>query len=85
MNLTAVKDYEKGKEEATQASRDIRDTSKRALLNDVAAHYRMGWRTTQLVLYYRRSPATVMNWLSECERFGLIPKRAKGRPKTKHN
>ena len=75
--MKALADYETAKKDANlkQAA------SKQALVRDVARLYNGGWRTTQLVIHYRRSPATIAIWLNEAEQLGLIPPRRRGRPK----
>ena len=52
-------------------------------IQHVARLYKMGWRTTQFIVYFKASPGTVSSWLKEAERLGLIPKRKAGRPKVK--
>lgn len=75
--MKALADYDAAKREANLKQA----VSKQALVREVATLYKAGWRTTQLVVHYRRSPATVAIWLNEAERLGLIPPRRRGRPK----
>ena len=75
--MKALADYEATK----KATNEKQAASKEALVREVATLYRAGWRTTQLVVHYRRSPATIAIWLNEAEQLGLIPPRRRGRPK----
>ena len=53
--MKALADYEATKKDTNEKQA----ASKEALVREVATLYRAGWRTTQLVVHYRRSPATI--------------------------
>lgn len=52
-------------------------------IEHVARLYRQGWRSTKLMLHFRRSAAVIDKWLREAQQVGLIPPRRPGRPPTR--
>ncbi len=50
-------------------------------LKEVAALYTAGYTTTQLSWKYRKSSATISNWLNTAQKMGLMQRRPRGRPR----